>query len=138
MSNDIIKGMGFGHMAVGATDFDKSLAFYQALGLTLYTMWTKDNTRIALLDIGDGSKIELFEKPALVHTSDGPFIHLAFSVQNVDAAYQHALSVGATPDKSPYELSLDSHPLKITLRVAFVKGPDGESLEFCKQIVSKF
>jgi len=63
---------------------------------------------------------------------------LAFGVQNVDAAYNHALSVGATPDKPPFELPLDSHPLKITLRVAFVKGPDGETLEFCKQIIQKF
>ena len=56
----------------------------------------------------------------------------------MDEAYRHALSVGATPDKPPMELPLDSHPLKITLRVAFVKGPDGESLEFCKQVISKF
>ena len=135
MANHIIKGMGMGHMAIGATNFDKSLAFYQGLGCTLYTMWEKNGTRIALLDIGDGSKLELFERPNLVHTEDGPFIHLAFSVQNVDAAYAHALSIGATPDKPPYELSLESHPLKITLRVAFVKGPDGEALEFCKQII---
>lgn len=138
MANQVIKGMGFGHMAIGATDFDKSLAFYQALGCKLYTMWGTGNSRIALLDIGDGNKVELFARPDMVHTTDGPFIHLAFAVQNVDEAYQHALSVGATPDKPPMELPLDSQPLKITLRVAFVKGPDGEILEFCKQIVSKF
>ena len=60
MPNDIIKGMGFGHMAVGATDFDKSMAFYQALGYKLYTQWGEGDSRIALLDIGDGNKLELF------------------------------------------------------------------------------
>ena len=74
----------------------------------------------------------------MTHTEEGPFIPLAFAAQNVDEAYRHALSVGATPDKPPMELPLDSHPLKITLRVAFVKGPDGVSLEFCKQVISKF
>lgn len=138
MPNDVIKGMGFGHMAVGATDFDKSMAFYQALGCKLYTQWGEGDDRIALLDIGDGNKLELFAKPAMVHTGEGPFIHLAFSVQNVDEAYRHALSIGATPDTPPKELPLDSHPLRLTLRVAFVKGPDGERLEFCKQVISKF
>lgn len=138
MPNDIIRGMGFGHMAVGATDFDKSMAFYKALGCKLYTQWGTGDRRIALLDIGDGNKLELFAKPDMVRTEQGPFIHLAFSVQNVDAAYCRALEAGATPDKPPFELDLDSHPLKITLRVAFVKGPDGETLEFCKQVISKF
>lgn len=138
MANNIIKGMGMGHMAIGATNFDKSLAFYEALGCRLYTMWGETGKRIALLDIGDGSKVELFERPNLVHTQDGPFIHLAFSVQNVDEAYNQALKAGATPDKPPYELPLDSHPLKIALRVAFVKGPDGETLEFCKQLIHRF
>ena len=138
MPNDMIKGMGFGHMAVGATDFDKSMAFYKSLGFKLYTQWGEGDSRIALLDIGDGNKLELFAKPDMVHTSEGPFIHLAFSVQNVDEAYRIALEKGATPDKPPFELDLDSQPLKITLRVAFVKGPDGETLEFCKQVIRKF
>ncbi len=137
MPNDIIKGMGFGHMAVGATDFDRSMAFYKALGCKLYTQWGEGDSRIALLDIGDGNKLELFAKPDIVHTEQGPFIHLAFAVQNVDEAYRRALEAGAAPDKPPYELDLNSHPLKITLRVAFVKGPDGETLEFCKQVIRK-
>ena len=32
MANEIIKGMGFHHMALYVSDFDKSLAFYQKLG----------------------------------------------------------------------------------------------------------
>ena len=39
MSNTIIKGLGYAHMAIAAKDFDKSLAFYKALGLTVYTQW---------------------------------------------------------------------------------------------------
>lgn len=135
MANEIIKGMGFSHVAVAAKDFDKSFAFYQRLGLKLYTQWGEGDDRIALLDMGDGGKMEIFARP---HREDGngtPWVHFAFAVQNVDEAYRMALEAGATPVTPPTEMPLDSHPLRITLRVAFVKGPDGEELEFFKQII---
>ena len=125
MSNHIIKGMGYAHMAIAAKDFDKSLAFYQALGLKIYTQWGEGNSRIALLDMGDGSLLELFAQPDLntdriAGPTDGnPFLHFAFSVQNVDEAYRIALEAGATPYKPPVEMPLNSHPLRLTLRVAF-------------------
>lgn len=141
MANDIIKGLGYAHIAIAAKDFDKSLAFYQALGLHVYTQWgqkTADtDTRIALLDMGDGSLVELFAKPGMDVdvTPVSPYLHFAFSVQNVDEAYRIALEAGATPLKPPAEMPLDSSPLRMTLRVAFVKGPSGEELEFFKMIV---
>jgi catechol 2,3-dioxygenase-like lactoylglutathione lyase family enzyme len=141
MSNNIIKGLGYAHMAIAAKDFDKSLAFYKALGLTVYTQWGTGDTRIALLDMGDGTLVELFAKPALntekvAGLEDGnPFLHFAFSAQNVDEAYRIALEAGATSVKAPCEVPLDSHPLRLTLRVAFVKGPSGEELEFFKTVV---
>lgn len=141
MSNAIIKGLGYAHMAIAARDFDRSLAFYQALGLKVYTQWGTGEGRIALLDMGDGSLMELFAKPALpadkvAGVEDGnPFLHFAFSVQNVDEAYRIALEAGATPVQAPAEMPLDSHPLRLTLRVAFVKGPSGEELEFFKTVV---
>ena len=46
-----------------------------------------------------------------------------------------ALEAGAQSVKPPYEVPLDSHPLRLTLRVAFVKGPSGEELEFFKTVV---
>lgn len=141
MSNTVIKGLGYAHMAIAAKDFDRSLAFYKALGLTVYTQWGEGDSRIALLDMGDGSLLELFAKPDLntdkvAGASDGnPFLHFAFSAQNVDEAYRMALEAGATPIKPPAEMPLRSHPLRLTLRVAFVKGPSGEELEFFKTVV---
>ena len=138
MANDIVRGMGFAHMAIGAADFEKSLAFYEALGLKLYTQWGGIGHRIALLDIGDGGKVELFEKPGLEASGENAFIHFAFAVQDVEAAYLTALRAGAAALKPPAEMPLDSRPNRITLRVAFVKGPSGEELEFFKQIVNRF
>ncbi len=140
MSNDILKGLGYAHIAIAAKDFDKSLAFYKALGLKIYTAWGERtaaaDTRIALLDMGDGSLVELFAKPDLVGDGAGsPYLHFAFAVQNVDEAYRIALEAGATPLKPPAEMPLDSAPLRMTLRIAFVKGPSGEELEFFKMVV---
>jgi hypothetical protein len=56
----------------------------------------------------------------------------------VDEAYRLALKAGAVSVREPAELPLDAHPYKITLRVAFVRGPSGEELEFFKQIVNRF
>ncbi len=141
MANPVIKGLGYAHMAIAAKDFEASLRFYEALGLRVYAQWGEktagSDTRIALLDMGDGSLLELFAKPDLV-VEDGaktPFLHFAFSAQNVDEAYRIALAAGATPLKPPTEMPLDSHPLRLTLRVAFVRGPSGEELEFFKTVI---
>ncbi len=136
MSNDIIKGLGYAHIAIAAKDFERSLAFYQALGLKIYTRWGEGASRIALLDMGDGTLVELFAKPDLAGSGEGsPYLHFAFAAQNVDEAYRIAVEAGATPLKPPAEMPLDSNPLRMTLRVAFVKGPSGEELEFFKMVV---
>ena len=141
MSNDIIKGLVYAHMAIAAKDFDKSLTFYKALGMKVYTQWGEGDSRIALLDTGNGDLVELFAQPDLntdkmATPADGnPFLHFAFSAQNVDEAYRIALEAGATPLKPPMEMPLKSHPVCLTLRIAFVKGPSGEELEFFKTVV---
>ena len=141
MSNDVIRGLGYAHMAIAAKDFDKSLAFYKALGMKIYPLWGEGDSRIALLDTGNGDLVELFASPDLntdrtATAVDGnPFLHFAFSAQNVDEAYRIALEAGATPVTPPTEMPLKSHPVSLTLRVAFVKGPSGEELEFFKTVI---
>ena len=141
MSNDVIKGMSYAHIAIAARDFDKSLAFYSALGMKIYTSWGEKtaagDTRIALLDMGGGDLVELFAKPDLpADVGQGsPFLHFAFGVQNVDEAYRIALEAGAKPYKAPAEMPLASNPIRMTLRIAFVIGPSGEELEFFKTVV---
>ena len=137
MANEIIKGMGFHHLSLYASDFDKSLAFYQKLGMSVYTAWGEGDSRIALLDTGDGSLLELFAKLGMDVPAEGRFQHLALHVENVEAALNTALAAGATLQMPVTVMDLDSHPRKITIQIAFVKGPDGEVLEFIKQLVKK-
>ena len=138
MANRLIKGIRYAHMAFAVRDLDRSLAFYRAIGFTPYVTWGEGRERIALLDIGDGTMIELFAKGGEGTATDGKWLHLAFAVENVDEAYRVALAAGATSVTPPSDMPLDSSPKRITLRVAFVAGPDGEELEFCKEKVYGF
>ncbi len=128
MANEIIKGMGFHHIALKAVDFEASLAFYQALGMKFYTQWGEGDGRIAMLDLGDGGILELFAGGA-----EGPntnYIHFAMKVDDVDAAYAAAIAAGAKPKSEPKVVPLQSAPVKLTLNCGFVYGPSGEELEF--------
>ena len=134
MANDIIKGMGFHHIAMYATDFEKSLEFYKALGMKPIVEWGEGKKRIMLLDVGNGDRIELFAKGGDEYSADGKWNHFALEVEDVEAAYNIAIAAGATPHIPPKTVPLDSHPMKITIQCGFVKGPDGEQIEFFRQL----
>ncbi|MBQ8513461.1 MAG: VOC family protein, partial [Clostridia bacterium] len=76
MANEIIKGMGFHHVALKAVNFEESLKFFtEGLGMKFYTQWGEGDGRIAMLDLGDGGILELFAGGA-----QGPntnYIHFA-------------------------------------------------------------
>ncbi len=130
--NEVIKGMGFHHVALEAADFEKSLAFYKALGLKEVARWGTPEKTIAMLDLGDGGRIELFSDGGERFSEMGKWVHFAVSVDDVDKAYEIALSAGAEPMIAPKTVPLDSVPEKMIIRIAFVKGPDKEQLEFFK------
>lgn len=134
MSNEIVKGMGFHHIAVKAIDFDASLKFYtEGLGMKYYTGWGEGDGRIAMLDLGDGGILELFAG-AEGDACNNRYIHFALKVDDVDAAYAAALKAGATPKSEPKVVPLDSKPVKLTLNCGFVYGPNGEELEFFRVV----
>lgn len=134
MANDIIKGMGFHHIGLKAADFEKSLAFYKALGLKEVVRWGEGEKTIAMLDIGDGGRIELFANGGDEFAECGKWVHFAMKVDDVQKAYDTAIAAGATPHILPKVVPLDSTPEKIIINIAFVKGPDGEQVEFFKEV----
>ena len=63
--NQEIAGLGTHHIAVQTQDFQASVAFYtEVMGMQKMVEWDGSGRRIALLDIGDGSHLELFEPVA--------------------------------------------------------------------------
>ena len=134
MSNQIIKGMGFHHIALKSADQQKSLEFYTALGCREVLRWSKGENDIIMLDLGDDGRIELFADGGDEYSSNGKWLHFALRVEDVEAAYQTALQAGGVPMTAPKTVPLESTPYRTAIQVAFVKGPDGEEVEFFKEI----
>ena len=134
MANSVLKGLGFHHIGLKTSDFEKSQRFYEALGLREIVRWGEGEREIIMYDIGDGGRIELFANGGDEFAEQGKWVHFAVCVEDVEHAYNVALAAGATPHIAPKVVPLDSKPEKISINIAFVKGPDGEQIEFFKQI----
>ncbi len=132
--NRVIKGMGVHHIALRATDFDKSLAFYKGLGLTERVAWGDGDGRAAMLDFGDGNCLELFANGERGEGVDKRFYHLALRVDDVKSAFEIALKAGATPKNEPMTVSPEGATKRLSMEIAFVYGPDGEIIEFFKEL----
>lgn len=134
MANEIIKSMGFHHIGLKAKDLARSLEFYRALGMKEIVRWGEGKNEIVMLDLGDGGRLELFANGGDEFAVNGKWVHFAMKVDDVEEAYRIALEAGATPLTAPKVVPLESKPKKISLFIAFVKGPDGEELEFFKEL----
>ena len=129
-------GLGFHHIGLKYTDLSASLAFYRALGLTEVIRWGDVGNEIVMLEMNDGGRIELLPSGNEEYMTNGKWLHFAIETEDVDGMYEKALAAGAISKIPPKTVPLNSSPEKISIRIAFVKGPDGEELEFFKQIAS--
>lgn len=131
MANDIIKNAHFHHIALRAADYDKTLEFYtKALGMKLVRSWGEGESRACMVDIGDGGCIEIFARGAAAAEPDGEFFHLAIGTADPDAAFEAAVKGGAKVDKVPYDFVIPCREGALPVRLAFVKGLNGETIEF--------
>lgn len=129
MSNQVIKGAGFCHIALDAFDFDKSVAFYKALGMEVKHSWGDVGHRAVMLDIGDGGIIEMFEAVE-AEQANPHWCHLAIATIDTDAAYAAALAAGAVEKVKPQNVDIQCNEGVYPVRIAFVIGPSGEEIEF--------
>lgn len=134
MSNKVIRGMGFHHVALKVKDFEKSVAMYKALGMEEIVRWGEGKGEIVMLDIGDGGRIELFACGGDEYAVNGKWQHFAMCVEDVEQAYAVALAAGFVPKIAPKVVPLESKPDQIAIHIAFVTGPDGEEVEFFKEV----
>lgn len=132
--NNVISNLRIHHVALFAEDFEATVAFYEKLGFTKYTGWGNSEKRIQLMDIGNGSYLEIFSADPDSTRTGGRFIHLALAVDDVDAAYAAALAAGATPKMAPKVVSPDASPSPITINCGFVYGLNGEVIEFFREL----
>jgi catechol 2,3-dioxygenase-like lactoylglutathione lyase family enzyme len=93
------------HFALGVDNFEERCRFFtQTLGMELRRRGTRHSTgmQIAMLALpGSDFKIELIETAG----DETGFIHLAYRVDDLDAAYQKLVSEGLTTIREPHTLS---------------------------------
>ena len=87
--------------------------------------------KIILLDMGDGSHMELFAPTADSPTVDSPtandpVTHIALATTDTRSALEHVRQAGYEVTMEPKDVALGD--LKAT--IAFFKGPNGEVIEF--------
>ena len=135
MSNKVISGCTFHHIALQTSNFEKSLKFYtEGLGFEVFRTFTASTgKKVALIDIGEGSYFELFSDGEVKEDKRdyaGRYFHLALKVDDAKAAYERALEYGGEEmGKAPREMELPTNP-PMSVVIGFIKGPDGEELEF--------
>ena len=132
--NPVIGCTGVHHIALHASDFEKSYKFYtDGLGFKEFRRWKSGEGRtIALLELGGGEYIELFsdgKTRTCFEEQSGLYVHLALNVKDSAAAFERATACGARPKKLPTAMELPCEP-PLPVVISFVYGPDGEEIEF--------
>ncbi len=129
--NKVIAGLGSHHIAVQTTDYEESVRFYtEVMGMTEVVGFENQGRRAVMLDIGDGSIMELFEpipgtQPSNDATGDIVF-HFALQTTDIESALERVRAAGM---EITVELkTVQMGPLNISL--AFFKGPSGEVVEY--------
>ena len=133
--NEKIPRLSFDHIGLKAKSYERSIEFYKAIGATFQVEWGEGEGRISLWDLGNGQKIEIFANGGDSHVSNGRWIHLALTCDDVEAAYETLLAAGAKTQKPPAVVHLAGRPEPLSLHSCFVEGPDGEVIEICKKVV---
>lgn len=119
---------GIHHVALTVKDFDQSVAFYEALGLTRTVSWDMGKKAV-MLSCGNGAFLELFAGQAQTYEDKG-WQHVALSVKDCQQIFDLAVAQGAPIKMPPTTIDIPSSPEIWKITVAFVYGPDGEIVEF--------
>lgn len=128
--NKIAPGLGSHHIAIQTRDYEASKAFYvDVLGMSQTVEWDGGGRRICLLDIGDGSHLELFEpQPGQAPAGDAKgniVFHFALACTDIAATLERVRAAGRKVTVELKDVQLGHLPVTI----AFFEGPGGEVVE---------
>lgn len=128
--NQVMAGLGSHHIALRTLDYEAAIAFYsEVMGMEKVVEFSIDGRRITLLDIGDGSHLELFEPlpdtSAPADASEDLFFHFALATSDIAAALERVRAAGMEITTELTDAQLGS----LDVTIAFFKGPGGEVIE---------
>jgi len=119
-----------GQYCINVTDLDRSVAFYEALGLTCTSRTEIPQAFEAILERpGHGSKMQLAQQKEQELPLDlgNAMWKLYVDTQDIAATFAAATGAGATVESEPEQL--DRWPV----HVAFVRDPDGYLVELVER-----
>src|SRR5439155_5559969 len=132
---------GFNHIATVTADLDRVVAFYREVfeaELTFEMAATDDHPRMAILDLGGGSALNVFEQAADTIVGDrttagsrGPIDHYGLAVAthaDLERARDRLVAAGADVG--------EIHTLGDTWSL-FFRDPDGMELEVCTPVTAR-
>jgi glyoxylase I family protein len=127
----VAKTRGLHHVTIQTRDWEASLRLYQeVLDMQVVAEFGPEERRMMLLDVGDGSHIELIaptDSPAVGSPAESdPLVHLALASADAAAAIEPVRQAGYEVTMEPKDVSLNG----LEATVAFFKGPNGEVIEF--------
>lgn len=123
-----LRGGGLHHVAIEASDFERSLRFYtEGLGFREVLTFPEEGQTVAMLDTGDGTYVELFSDGTGERPS-GSILHLALRTADCDEAARRARTAGGTITQESTDVVLEGDP-PVPVRYSFCEGPDGEQIE---------
>lgn len=132
VKNMTIPGCGFHHISIQTQNMTESLHFYRdILGMHVRFEFNVSERPYALLDMGDGSYIELqAPKPDTGELIPGnPLVHFALATHDVRASTEKVRQAGYPITMEPKDVQLNT----LSASVAFFTGPSGESVELFQE-----
>jgi lactoylglutathione lyase len=119
------------HTCYRILDIDRSVAFYEKLGLEEYARKPiRDEAINVFMGLpGDGARLELtwnkgVDEPYEIGTGYG---HIALTVDDLDAALGALAEQGIEPERPPYTVSEGGS------RICFVRDPDDYRIELIER-----
>ena len=119
-----------GQYCINVTDLERTVAFYEALGLECTSRTEIPNAQEAILEnTSKGGKLQLAQQKDQSGPIDmgNAFWKLYVNTDDVESTYRAALDAGATSVMEPQRL--DRWPVTI----AFVADPDGYQVELVQR-----
>ena len=130
--NTTTPGCGFHHISIHTQKFDESMRLYRdVLGMQVRLETTTGLRRFALLDMGDGSYVELSMNPEEKdqQAPGNPLAHFALATHDVRGVTEKLRAAGCPITMEPKDIQLG--PLAAS--IAFFTGPSGESVELFQE-----
>ncbi|MEM9351918.1 MAG: VOC family protein [Planctomycetota bacterium] len=136
------------HVGITVADMERSLRFYTELlnaeiildttvsspGLSRTVSVPDAELHIVLMQLGN-TVLELIDyahqtgQRILADNSQPGAMHVAFEVNDIDAAYQELTERGVEFNAPPYTFTDDDGPGVAGIRIAYFRDPDGNQLE---------